>query len=343
MGTEMSARERVLKLFKKEKVDRLPIFSGMGNITVPGLEPYQWHFAELHLDAAKMAKIAASTSKEFGFECAVVPFDMGVEAEALGAGVNYYAHRTDIVYPTITKKLADKFDDLKIQIPDWSKAGRIPLVAKAIQLLKEEVGDQLAIGAWVLGPYTLAAQLTDMGDLAKAALKKTAQVQEVLMQLAEAIIQIARIYRQAGADYITVREMGGGPDIISPRIFKKLIQPPLAKIFSALESPKILHICGSTDMIVEQMAECGADGLSVDQKNTLAETRKKIGPEMLLFGNFDPYGTLVTMNAEEVDQVVKNCFEAGINALWPGCDLWPDIKKENLQAVMAAALKYGTI
>jgi hypothetical protein len=39
MGTEMSARERVLKLFKKEKIDRLPIFSGMGNITVPGLEP----------------------------------------------------------------------------------------------------------------------------------------------------------------------------------------------------------------------------------------------------------------------------------------------------------------
>jgi len=91
------------------------------------------------------------------------------------------------------------------------------------------------------------------------------------------------------------------------------------------------------------MAECGADGLSVDQKNTLAETRKKIGSEMLLFGNFDPYGTLVTMNAAEVDQVVKNCFEAGINALWPGCDLWPDLKKENLQALMAAALKYGTI
>ena len=110
------------------------------------------------------------------------------------------------------------------------------------------------------------------------------------MQLAEAIIQVARIYRQASTDSSTVREMGGGPDIISPRIFKKLIQPPLAKIFSALESPKILHICGSTDTIVEQMAECGADGLSVDQKNTLAETRKKIGPEMLLLATLTPTG-----------------------------------------------------
>ena len=341
MGTEMSSRERVLKVFKKEPVDRLPFFSGMGNITVHGLKPTQWNFAELHLDAEKMARIAASTSQLFGFESAVVPFDMGVEAEALGAGVNYYAHRTDVVYPTITKKAADKVDDLKIQIPDLSKAGRIPLVARAISLLKEDVGDKVAIGAWVLGPYTLAGQLTDIGDLAKAALKKTAQVGEILMQLAEAIIQIARIYRQAGADYITIREMGAGPDIISPRIFAKLIQPPLTKIFSALESPKVLHICGSTDMIVEQMAACGADGLSVDQKNTLAETRKKIGSDMLLFGNFDPYGTLVTMKAEDVDSVIKNCFDAGINALWPGCDLWPDVKKENLEAVTAAALKYG--
>jgi [methyl-Co(III) methanol-specific corrinoid protein]:coenzyme M methyltransferase len=341
MGNEMSSRERVLKVLNKEKVDRLPVFSGMGNITIQGLEPLKWNFAELHLDAEKMARIAATTSEIYVFECAVVPFDMGVEAEALGAGVNYYAHRTDIVYPTITKKVADKFDDLKIQIPDLSTAGRIPLVVKAIQILKKEVGDKLAIGSWVLGPYTLAGQLTDIGDLAKAALKKTAQVEAVLLQLADAIIQIAQIYRKAGADYITIREMGAGPDIISPRIFKKLIQGPLAKIFAALESPKILHICGSTDMIIELMNECGADAISVDQKNTLAETRKKIGPDTILLGNFDPYGTLVTMKAEDVDPVIKNCFEAGINGLWPGCDLWPDLKKENLQALMTAALKYG--
>jgi [methyl-Co(III) methanol-specific corrinoid protein]:coenzyme M methyltransferase len=79
----------------------------------------------------------------------------------------------------------------------------------------------------------------------------------------------------------------------------------------------------------------------VDQKNTLAETRQKIGVDLLLFGNFDPYGTLVTLPADEVDQVVKNCFDAGVDALWPGCDLWPDIKKENLEAVVAAAQKYG--
>ena len=47
------------------------------------------------------------------------------------------------------------------------------------------------------------------------------------------------------------------------------------------------------------------------------------------------------MNAADLDPVIKGCFDAVINALWPGCDLWPDIKKENLEAVTAAALKYG--
>jgi len=341
VGTEMSSRERVLKLFNKEKVDRLPIFSGMGNITVQGLEGTNWRFAELHVDAEKMAKMAASTAQLFGFESAVVPFDMGVEAEALGAGVNFYAGHTNIVYPTIIKKAADKFQDLKIQVPNLTKAGRIPLVAEAIRILKEQVGDKIAIGAWVLGPYTLTGQLTDIGDLAKSAFKKTAQVQEVLNQLADVIIEISKIYRQAGADYITIREMGAGPDILSPRMFKALIQSPLEKVFAGLQSPKILHICGSTDMIIEQMAQCGAEAISVDQKNTLAETRKKIGNDLLLFGNFSPYDTLVLMEASDVDPVVKKCLDDGADAVWPGCDLWPDVKKENMQALMAAALKYG--
>ena len=344
METELNSRERVLKFFRKEEIDRIPVFSGMGNVTVHGLEKYGWKFADIHVDAHKMAGMAASTFQLFGFECAVVPFDMGVEAEALGAGVNFYSNHTDVVYPTISKKVSEKVENLDIRIPsDLAKAGRIPLVTEAIRLLKEEVGDQVAIGAWVLGPYTLAGQIVDIGDLAKTAFKKTDMVHELLNTLADVLIDIAKIYREAGADYITVREMGAGPDILSPRIFKALIRPHLEQIFTALESPKILHICGSTDSIIEDMALCGADAVSVDQKNTAVESRKKIGREMLLLGNFDPYAPMVQMDAAEVEQAVKKCIDDGVDALWPGCDFWPDVKKENMKALIAAANKYGRL
>ena len=33
----MNARERILKLFAGEEIDRLPCFSGFGNVTTEGL------------------------------------------------------------------------------------------------------------------------------------------------------------------------------------------------------------------------------------------------------------------------------------------------------------------
>ncbi|HLA27795.1 MAG TPA: MtaA/CmuA family methyltransferase [Syntrophales bacterium] len=344
MATNLNSRERVLKLFKREAIDYIPIFSGMGNVTVHGLEKYGWKFPDIHTYARKMASMAASTFQLFGFECAVVPFDMGVEAEVLGSKVNYYTHATDILYPTISQHPAEKVEDLEIRVPsDLTRAGRIPLVTEAIRILKKEVGDQVAVGSWVLGPYTLAGQLVDLSNLAKAAFKKTEMVSKVLDQLAGVLIEIIKIYREAGADYITVREMGAGPDILSPRMFESLVRPPLKKIFDGIESPKILHICGDTNAIVDQMVLCGADAISVEKKNNVVETRKKLGPDVLIFGELDAYGVLSQGKPEDVHRAVKEAVDRGVNAIWPGCDIWPVLPKENMEALMAAARRYGKI
>jgi len=344
MATSLNSRERVLKLFSKEKTDYIPIFSGMGNVTVHGLEKYGWKFPEIHTDARKMANMAASTYQLFGFESVVVPFDMGVEAEALGSKVNYYAHATDILYPTISEHPAEKVEDLNLQVPsDLAKAGRIPVVTEALRILKKEVGDKVAVGSWVLGPYTLAGQLLDLSQLAKAAFKKKDLVSKVLDQLAGVLIQIIKIYRAAGADYITVREMGAGPDILSPRMFESLVRPPLKKIFDGIESPKVLHICGDTNAIVDQMVLCGADAISVEKKNNVTETRKKLGPDVMIFGELDAYGVLSMGKPDDVDKAVKEAIDRGVNAIWPGCDLWPVVPKENMEALITAARKYGKL
>jgi [methyl-Co(III) methanol-specific corrinoid protein]:coenzyme M methyltransferase len=345
MNDQLSARERVLRFFGKQEIDRVPVFSGYGNVTVHGLEEHGWKFADIHVDASKMASMAASTYKFFGFECAVVPFDMGVEAEALGAGVNFYAHRDDVVYPTITSKASEKVAELDLtKIPsDLADAGRIPLVTEAIRLLKQDIGDQVAIGSWVLGPYTLAGQLVDIGDLAKTATKKKDLVNGILETLGDALINICKIYRDAGADYITVREMGAGPDILSPRMFKNLIMPNLERVFAGLDSPKILHMCGDTNTIAEEMAQCGADAISVDQKFDVAAAREKLGSDVVILGNVDPYGVVVVGGPEDVDNSVKASIEAGVNAVWPGCDIFPTAPRENMQALMAAVEKYGQL
>ncbi len=340
----MNSRERVLKLFAREPIDYIPVFSGYGSITVHGLEKNGWRFADIHTDAHKMAQVAASSYQLFGFESAVVPFDMGVEAEVLGSKVNFYSHREDVLYPTIVKHAAEKVTDLDIIIPsDLGNAGRIKLVREALGMLKKDIGNEVAIGSWVLGPYTLAGQLVDLTDLSKSAFKKPELMKELLGKLSGYLVEVIRLYREAGADYITVREMGAGPDILSPRLFKSLIKPHLERIFAEIDSPKVLHMCGDTNAIIELLGDCGADAVSVENKNDVVNTRQILGPEALIFGDIDAYNVLVAGKPQDVEAAVKAAIDKGVNAIWPGCDIWPTAPKENMKMLVEATRKYGKL
>lgn len=340
-NNELTSRERVLKLFAGESTDRPSCFSGMGNVTAEGLKKFGYKFAAVHSDAKMMADSAASTYRLFGFECGVVPFDLCVEAEALGCEINVYAHLEDILYPTIKTKLINNEDEMDIRIPpDIASRGRIPLMKEAIGYLKSDIGSEVCIGAHVLGPFTLAGQVMELNSLLKSSFKKADKVGKLLDMLADAIIVIAQQYESAGADYITVREMGATSDVLSPRVFKNLILPHLKKIFSRIKANTVLHICGKTNDISVFMVESGAKAISVDQKNDVAETRKKIGPDALLFGNYDPYNVLVSGAPEKVRETMRQCIDNGVNAVWPGCDIWPTVPPENFHAMMDEVKKY---
>lgn len=337
----LSSRERVLKVFAGEKPDRTPCFSGMGNVTTEGLKALGHKFASVHLDAKKMAESAATSYKTFGYECGLVPFDLCVEAEALGSEINVYAHSEDLLYPTIKEKVIHNESEMDITLPDnLTKRGRVPLVCEAIELIKKDIGKDVVIGSYVLGPFTLAGQIMELNDLLKLSFKKQDKVGKLLDLLADAIIMIVKEYEKAGADYISVREMGATSDVLSPRVFKNLIQPYLKKIFDNMKTHGVLHICGKTNDIAQFMVETGADAISVDQKNDAAETRKKLGSNALIYGNFDPYNVLVTGTEEKIRETMRKCIDDGVSAIWPGCDIWPTVPAENFRIMMDEVQRY---
>ncbi|HEX2995347.1 MAG TPA: uroporphyrinogen decarboxylase family protein, partial [Anaerolineales bacterium] len=59
--------------------------------------------------------------------------------------------------------------------------------------------------------------------------------------------------------------------------------------------------------------------------------------DSLLFGNIDPAGTLWSGGEAEVMSAVHRAKEAGVNAVWPGCDLVPQTSIENLKAFIKAS------
>jgi len=334
----MTPKERVLKFLHGEKVDRPPVFSGMGNVIKPVLDKYGIDFSKVHRDPVLMAKAAAGMYREFGYECAVVPFDLGVEAEALGAKMNFYDEVEGLLYPTVKEKPVKEVEDIRIP-DDLENAGRIPVVTGAIKALRKELGNDVAIGTYLLGPFTLAGQVKELDALFEESFLEPEKTGLMLEKLSDFLIKLFKVYQNAGADYFTLREMGGTSDVMSPKSFRSLIKPHLTRICGEMPHPSILHICGDTNAIITDMAECGADAISVDQKNCITETRQKLGPEALILGNFDPIKVLHKGRVADVGPAVLTSLKGGASAVWPGCDLWPEVPKENMEALMEALTK----
>jgi [methyl-Co(III) methanol-specific corrinoid protein]:coenzyme M methyltransferase len=333
----MTPKERVQKLLKREPVDTMPVFSGMGMVTVQAIEKMGIPFASVHGSAENLAKSATYSADIFGFDSVIVPYDMCTIPEAMGRGCSTYADAEGILYPTVPTKW-ENLEAVDIN-PDWAAKARMPVVEDALKMLVSE--GKYAVGGWVLGPFTLGGQVIELDLLLKGIKKEADKVAAFMEKMTKVVINVAKRYQDLGVDYMTIREMGSGTDLLSPRMWKQLIQPYLQQIFAELKSPKILHICGGTDLIVGLMNECGADALSFDQKNNLVETRQKIGNDMLLLGNFDPYGTLCQKEASEVPAVIESCINAGVDAVWPGCDIWPDVKPENVEAWVRTVREAG--
>jgi len=332
------SRDETLALLRGQSIARLPVFSGLPSLTAPGLNAAGLRYGEVYTDSAKMARAAASTFEMFGFESAVVPFDLCVEAEALGCEIDFQTDVEAFLAPVVSVPLRQGDQLVAPALPgDLSRAGRIPLVAEALTRLKNGVGREVAVGAWVPGPFTLAWQLFGAEAWLSAIKQETTWAAQFLESLAGFLACVGARYREAGADFLTIHEMGGSPQVVGAPNFRALVQPALARLIAALPPPRVLSVCGDTNPIVADLAACGAEAIHVDHRNDLARTRQMLSPNAVLLGNFDPVETLSQGTPETIAQTVRAIAEAGANAIWPGCDLWPEIPEENFRALISAA------
>jgi [methyl-Co(III) methanol-specific corrinoid protein]:coenzyme M methyltransferase len=329
----------------------MPFFTGMGMVLQPAIKKLGYKFASIHRESAeKLAWAGIESARMFNLDSIVIPFDMCWESEALGNEISLYEDSDDILYPTIPYKNWTEVDQVEItqeQIDNIMDTFPMTLIPEAIKICKKEA-PELPVGAWQLGPFTQCGQTVELDKVLKAVFKQTEQVERILDRLSDMIIEIGKGLQAAGADFITLREPGVAADLLSPKTFKELIAPRLTRILAAWKSPKVLHICGSTDPLVEMMWKCvvdsGAQAVSFDIKNNLVESRKKLGDDAIILGNYDVFGLPCAeeTTVEQAVEGIKTNIDGLVDAVWPGCDLWPDIKEENFRAMEKTAREYKT-
>ncbi len=286
---------------------------------------------EIHFNAQAMALAAASTFHLTGLPSATLPLDICAEAEALGAEIDFCEGKS-FEFPRPAKARFATTKDIVIPSNGLDRA-RLPIIRDAISMVKRAIGTGAVISGLIPGPFTLLTLLTEPSSLFIEMKRKPEDVSLALFRLASFLTHIARSYRDAGADFLTIHEMGGSPGFLGLPRFEAFILPALKELIANLRSPRVLSVCGDTNQAIGLLAMCGAEAISVDQTNDLAASRTTL-QNILLFGNLDPVGVLAKGDPASVRRAVNSAKQAGVDAIWPGCDLPLDTPVENLQAMM---------
>jgi [methyl-Co(III) methanol-specific corrinoid protein]:coenzyme M methyltransferase len=127
--------------------------------------------------------------------------------------------------------------------------------------------------------------------------------------------------------------MGGSPGFIGPSKYEQFVFPAEKHLIEQLPKPRVLSVCGNVNKSLHLLAQTGAEAVSVDQLTNLRSARETL-KDVMLFGNIDPVGTLSQGGEADVLEAVREACEAGVDAVWPGCDLVPSTSIHNVKAMM---------
>ena len=337
----MNPMERVMAVLNHQQPDRMPCFGANSTVTYDQMEKVQAFWPEGHVKGEVMAKQALAAYSVLGFDAVRVPFCQTFEAVALGCKWKPGTSGGEGEgIPGIDHPSPYTLDDTPDFPDDFLSRGYIPELLKAVRILKKEIGGKVPIIAGIIGPFTIAGALVDTVPLLKASFKTPQKMRPFLEVGQKAGNALAKALVEEGADIISCEDMTASPDLIAPKTYRDYEMDYQSRQFEGIDVPKILHICGNVDSIVEMMGDTGAEVLSLEPKASAQLARDKCGPDMVLMGGVDTATTLFMKDAETVRLGSEESIEDGIQMLAPGCAVAPGTPTENLLAMLEVAKQH---
>ncbi|MBS3788389.1 MAG: uroporphyrinogen decarboxylase family protein [Candidatus Bipolaricaulota bacterium] len=330
----MLSKKELFKLFSDQRPRRVPV--------IPFVMQYAAKIAGIaYRDYCKnpesMAESQLRCLEEFDYDAVNVSSDAHRLAEALGGELFFPEDGVPVVKDPPIKSA----EDLKgLSVPDPTKAERCRQRIRAIELLNEQRPEVTVIG-WVEGALSDASSIFGPTNAMKALYRDKTLLKQLFRFSAEFDRKFARAQVEAGADII-----GAGDSLasqISTENFELSVEYT-KEIFRSLDVPTLYHVCGDTTHQLEVLRESQVDIVDLDREVDLAQAREVLGPDMVIRGNVDPV-LFVQGEPTRIEELSTTCIrDAGEEypfILSAGCEIPPDSRRENLEAMVRTAKSQG--
>ncbi|MDX1982882.1 MAG: MtaA/CmuA family methyltransferase [Bryobacteraceae bacterium] len=329
----MNSRERVLAALRREPVDRTPVCNPTSVATVELMDLVDAPFPNANREPELMARLAATSYTELGFDTIMPVFSIIQESSALGCKIQWEQKDN---WPTVKMRepIYEKPEDIRIPA-DFLTHPDTRCVTEAIGILRREYGNEVAIIGKTMGPWSLGYHCFGVEPFLLMSLDDPGKTKLCLDRMKEATIQFGLAQIEAGADALTLPDHATG-DLVSGEYYARYLRDLHIEFAERLKVPLILHICGRTVDRMEYIAQTGMAAFHYESKNDPAESVAIMNGRCALVGNINNPDTLFSKGPDVVRAEVYRNLDAHVDMVGPECAIPLQTAIENLKEIPKA-------
>src|SRR6266511_677939 len=288
---ERTHRRRFLEAVRCRPVDHPPVWlmrqAGRALPEYRALKE-KYSFLQLVQTPELAAEVTLQPVRRFHFDAAILFSDILVVAEALGQP--YHFRDQGGIEMEFTLRSAGDI----ARLDTGAVTERLQYVARALPLIKSELGARTALLGFAGSPWTLANFMLEGGSAkeytkAKALFySEPALFRRLIEKLTAAVTEFLQLQIDAGVDAIQIFDSLGG--VLAAEAYEPASARWIGKIIQSLKGavPVIVFgkgVHGSWDSLLRT----GAQAFSVDWTVPLAEVRRRVPGNVGIQGNLDPF------------------------------------------------------
>ncbi|NQT96792.1 MAG: hypothetical protein HQ562_03535 [Candidatus Marinimicrobia bacterium] len=297
---------------------------------------------EFRDDPWKIADAFIQAVEKYEYDGILVDLDTVTLAGAVGVPVDF---PVDEPARTIIGCL-NSLDDIDgLPALDISNYRYVQNWLEAVRILKDYFKNEIFIrGNCDQAPFSLASMLRTSQEWYTDLILNEERVFQLLEYCTTASIQFIDLMSTTGADMLSNGDSPAGSDLISPEMYSKFALPFERRLVDRTHQHGLLyalHICGNTDIILNQMLETGADAFELDYKTDVSQANDTFTGQVTFIGNLDPSGVLalgsvadVRCKTEEIINIFADNPRFILNA---GCAIPPSTPSENIREMVRIA------
>ncbi|MDW7675226.1 MAG: uroporphyrinogen decarboxylase family protein [Bacillota bacterium] len=307
----MRSRERVLKMNKGEKIDRVPFMPTLYEHCAALINKTP---SEVAQDKSLFIEAQLKGYEVYQHDLVTVGMDIyNVEVEALGAKI---AYSQSIDVPGISfHPLAEVEDLTGLKLPNPEQDGRMPMFLEAAAEINKQIGDEVIVNGTIVGPFTLAALLRGFEKFIMDIMMNPDYARQLLNFCADVGVRYGEAMIKRGVG-LSINESWISPPLMSPKIFKDEVLPWEKYLISELKAKGIANIGlisgGNTTAIVDDMIQAGSSLIMADYGCDLGYFKQKADQAGITLRGCIDSKMLEKASVEEINSATEQVLQVGV-------------------------------